>query len=209
MECVDVECEAISVIELLSASLEMVTPPPNSEITTLLINWSEGDSSALEKLMPLVYAELRLLARRHLRKEQGLTLQTSDLVHEAYLKLVNQRRVRWQTRTHFYAIASRLMRRVLVDRARSRNRIKRGDGAVKISLSETALMADNNSFDLLAFDEVLTKLAELDPRKARIVELRFFGGLSIEETAAFLKISEITVKRDWRMAKAWLHKSLS
>jgi len=181
----------------------------SAEVTTLLIQWGNGDPLALEKLMPIVYAELRILARRQLRKEHpGQTLETTDLVHEAYLKLVNQRRVRWQNRGHFYAIAACVMRRILVDRARTRKRAKRGGGAAQVSLSQAGL-APEPEFDFVAFDEALDKLTQIDERKSKIVELRFFGGLSVEETAEFLDISPVTVMRDWRMAKAWLHKALN
>jgi RNA polymerase sigma factor (TIGR02999 family) len=185
------------------------SPTTSSEVTELLIRWGTGDALALDKLMPLVYEELRTLARQHLRKEHpGQTLQTADLVHEAYLKLVNQRRVRWQNRAHFYAIAAQLMRRILVDRARMRKRTKRGGGAAQVSLGQETLMAPAPSFDFVAFDEALEELAKIDKRKARIVELRFFGGLSVSETAEFLDISGVTVMRDWKMAKAWLHQAL-
>jgi RNA polymerase sigma factor (TIGR02999 family) len=184
--------------------------PPTFEVTELLLDWSNGDQAALEKLIPLVYKELRRLAHQHLRNERaGHTLQTTDLVHEAYLKLVNQRRVRWQNRAHFFGISAQIMRRILVDQARSRNRIKRGGGLPLISLDKAMAVSPEPLFDLTAFDEALTQLAGVDPRKARIVELRFFGGLSVGETAGFLDISEVTVMRDWKMAKAWLHKALS
>jgi len=151
-----------------------------------------------------------VMARQHLRKEHpGQTLQTTDLVHEAYLKLVNQRRVHWQNRAHFYAIAAQLMRRILVDRARKRKRGKHGGGAARVSLSDGNLIAPDPLFDFVAFDEALSELSRLDERKAKIVELRFFGGLSVDETADFLNISAVTVMRDWRMAKAWLHKALN
>ena len=186
------------------------SPGPSAEVTTLLIDWNNGDPAALEKLMPIVYAELRELARARLKREPpGQTLQTTDLVHEAYLKLVNQRRVRWQNRGHFYAIASQLMRRILVDHARTKNRKKRGAGAFRESLSQANIAAPQSTFDFVAFDEALTRLCEMDQRKAKIVELRFFGGLSVEETATFLSVSAITVLRDWKMAKAWLHKNMS
>ena len=180
------------------------------EITSLLIEWSDGEPAALEKLMPLVYGELRAIARARLKRElPGQTLQTTDLVHEAYLKLVNQNRVRWQNRGHFYAIASQAMRRILVDRARARNRNKRGAGARHESLSGAQdATAAQSLFDFVVFDEALNRLADIDRRKAQIVELRFFGGLSVEETAEFLKVSPITVARDWKMAKAWLHKQI-
>jgi len=186
------------------------SPAPSAEVTTLLIEWNNGDPAALEKLMPIVYAELRELARARLKREPpGQTLQTTDLVHEAYLKLVNQRRVQWQNRGHFYAIASQLMRRILVDHARTKHRKKRGEGALRESLSKANIAVPQSNFDFVGFDEALTRLSEMDQRKAKIVELRFFGGLSVEETADFLKVSAITVMRDWKMAKAWLHKEMS
>jgi len=181
----------------------------SSDVTRLLIRWGDGDALALDELVPLVYEQLRTLAHQHLRRERpGQTLQTTDLVHEAYLKLVDQRRVRWQNRAHFYAIAAQMMRRILVDRARMRKRAKRGGGALPVSLSQPTLIAPEPSFDLVAFDEALEELAGLDQRKAKIVELRFFGGLSVDETAEFLDVSAVTVMRDWRTAKAWLHKAL-
>ena len=188
----------------------MAAPPTtSSEVTTLLIRWGNGDALALDKLLPLVYEELRVMARQHLRKEHpGQTLQTTDLVHEAYLKLVNQRRVHWQNRAHFYAIAAQLMRRILVDRARKRKRGKHGGGAARVSLSDGNLIAPDPLFDFVAFDEALSELSRLDERKAKIVELRFFGGLSVDETADFLNISAVTVMRDWRMAKAWLRRAV-
>lgn len=188
----------------------MTTPtPPSHEVTQLLLDWRGGNQAAFEKLMPLVYRELRRLAHRYLSKERkGRTLQTTDLVHEAYLKLVDQRRVQWRNRAHFYAIAAQLMRRILVDRARRRRRVKRGGGTPMISLHDASVASRQSTVDVLAIDEALKRLAQMDPRKAQIVELRFFGGLEVSETAAFLKISEITVMRDWRMAKAWLHKEL-
>lgn len=186
----------------------LATPTP--QVSQLLEDWSEGNQAALEQLMPLVYRELRRLAHRYLNKERaGHTLQTTDLVHEAYVRLVDQRRVQWQNRAHFFGVAAELMRRILVDRARHRKRAKRGGDAVMVSLDQAARVKNRSTVDLLALDEALTKLAELDQRKARIVELRFFGGLEVEETAAFLKISAITVMRDWKLAKAWLHRALS
>ena len=180
------------------------------EVTQLLLDWSEGNQAALDKLMPLIYQQLRRMAHQYLNKERkGHTLQTTDLVHEAYLRLVDQRRVHWQNRAHFYGIAAQLMRRVLVDCARRRRRIKRGGGAAMVSLGEVAAVSRQSVLDVIEIDEALNKLAKMDRRKAQIVELRFFGGLEVEETAAFLKISEITVMRDWKMAKAWLHKELS
>jgi RNA polymerase sigma factor (TIGR02999 family) len=187
-----------------------VPPNPTHEITQLLLDWSEGNQAALDKLLPLVYNKLRRLARRYLSKEcPGQTLQTTDLVHEAYLRLVDQRRVQWQNRAQFFGVAAQLMRRILVDRARRHKRIKRGAGAPIIPLDEAVVASDQSSFDVLALDEALNKLAEIDGRKARVVELRFFGGLEVEETAASLNISEVTVMRDWKMAKAWLHRELA
>jgi len=183
------------------------SPPSSQNVTQLLSAWSDGDQAALEALMPIVYRELQRLAHLHINKErQNHTFQTTELVHEAYLKLVNQR-VHWQNRAHFFGIASQLMRRILVDRARRRNRIKHGGGATLVSLAQARAKPDS-MVDVLELDDALTRLAQVDQRKARIVELRFFGGLEVEEAAALLNISEITVMRDWRMAKAWLHKEL-
>ena len=180
------------------------------EVTQLLLEWSNGDQQALERLLPLVYRELRKLAHQHLNRERpGHTLQTTDLVHEAYLKLVNQKGTQWQNRAQFFGIAAQLMRRILVDRARHNRRAKRGGGLAALSIDQETLAAPKSPVDLVALDEALTTLATADQRKAKIVELRFFGGLSVEETADFLKISPITVMRDWKMAKAWLHKTLS
>ncbi|HJZ80623.1 MAG TPA: sigma-70 family RNA polymerase sigma factor [Pyrinomonadaceae bacterium] len=181
----------------------------STEVSALLKQWHNGDQAAFEKLVPLVYAELRALARRHLRNERGSqTLETTDLVHEAYLKLVNQRRVQWQNREHFYAIAAQVMRRVLVDHARAKTRVKRGGGNRKIAISEATVTTPKPALDFVAFDEALDQLAEVDERKAKVVELRFFGGLSVDETARILDVSAVTVMRDWQMAKAWLHKAL-
>jgi RNA polymerase sigma factor (TIGR02999 family) len=180
------------------------------QVTQLLLDWGKGDQSALDKLMPLVYGELRKLARQYLNKERpGHTLQTTDLIHETYLKLVNQDRVQWQNRAHFFGVSAQLMRRILVDGARRRNRAKRGGGAPMLSLDEGALISRKSELDIVAFDEALTKLADLDRRKAQVIELRFFGGLSVEEAAEFLKVSEITVMRETRLAKAWLHRALT
>jgi RNA polymerase sigma factor (TIGR02999 family) len=174
------------------------------------LDWGKGDKSALDKLMPLVYGELRKLARRHLNRERpGQTLQTTDLIHETYLKLVDQRRVHWQNRAHFFGVSAQLMRRILVDRVRRKNRVKRGGGVPTLALQESVIATQNSPLDLVAFDEALTNLAEIDQRKAQVVELRFFGGLSVDETAEFLKVSNITILRDSRMAKAWLHRALS
>ena|SRR2546421_33442 len=186
-----------------------VSPTNSPEVTKLLVAWGNGDESALNKLMPVVYKELRRLAHQYLQKERaGHTLQTTDLVHEAYLRLVDQERVKWQNRAHFFGVAAQLMRRILVDQARRRGRLKRGGGSVMVSLDEGAVVSRRSDLDVIAVDEALTRLAEFDQRKARIVELRFFGGLSVDETADFIKTSSVTVMRDWKMAKAWLHREL-
>lgn len=179
------------------------------EVTQLLLDWGRGDQSALDKLMPLVYGELRKMARQYLNKERpGHTLQTTDLIHETYLKLVDQRRVKWQNKAHFFGVSAQLMRRILVDSARRRKRAKRGGGVLALSLDERVLVS-KPPLDIVAFDEALNRLAEIDGRKARVVELRFFGGLSVDETAEFLKVSSITIMRESKMAKAWLHRALS
>ena len=178
---------------------------PSKQVTQLLANWSSGDLEAREALMPLVYGELRRLAASYLRRERSdHTLQPTALVHEAYLKLVEQKNVRWQHRSHFFAITAQLMRRILVDHARGHLADKRGSGAPKISLTEAITMSNERPGALLALDESLTRLAALDAQQGSVVELRVFGGLTVEETAAVLGISQATVKRDWSMAKAWL-----
>jgi RNA polymerase sigma factor (TIGR02999 family) len=187
----------------------MATAGPN-ELTKLLLDWSDGDRTALEKLIPLVYDELRQLARRQLKRErQGHTLQTTALVNEVYLRLVDQRVVRWQNRAHFFAIAAQLMRRVLVDYARKRQYAKRGGGAQQVSLDETALISQERAADFVALDDALKELTAVDARQSMIVELRFFGGLSVEETAEAVGISPATVKREWSAAKAWLYHRMS
>ena len=187
-----------------------MTQPSPQDITRMLIDWSNGDSEALSKLMPVVYAELRRQAVRHLRRERaGHTLQPTDLIHEAYLRLVDQNNVRWQNRAHFYAVAAQSMRRILVDHARRRHRAKRGGSlAVVLPLNEELLMAEQSDVDLLALDEALTRLAAIDQRQSQIVELRFFSGLTIEETATVIGASRTTVKDDLNMAKAWLRREL-
>jgi RNA polymerase sigma factor (TIGR02999 family) len=178
-------------------------------MTQLLVAWSNGDEAALDELAPLVYDELRRMARRQMNRErEGHTLQTTALVNEAYLRLVDQRDVRWQNRAHFFAIAARMMRRILIDHARSLRYEKRGGGAHKVSLEEAAELSGARAAELVALDEALNALAELDARKSRVVELRFFGGLSVEETAEVLSVSPETVTRDWRRAKAWLHREM-
>jgi len=184
--------------------------PAAGDVTGLLLAWSRGDEAALEALIPIVHLELRRLARRQMRGERdGHTLQTTALVNELYLRLVDVSRVRWQDRAHFFAMAARLMRRVLVDHARARRYQKRGGNAVRVSLTETEPIAADRRADLVALDDALTALASFDERKGRVVELRFFGGLNVAETAEALAVSVETVARDWRLAKAWLHKELT
>jgi len=179
------------------------------EITLMLRQWGSGDREGSDKLMAAIYTELHRLAARRMRRESpGNTLQTTAVVHETYLRLIDQRQRDWKNRAHFFAIAAQLMRRVLIDHARNRRAAKRGDG-LKISLDQVELAGEKNNLDVLAVDEALQKLAAVDPQQARIVELRFFGGLSVEETAQAAKISPATVKRDWSMAKAWLHREIS
>jgi RNA polymerase sigma factor (TIGR02999 family) len=174
-------------------------------VTALLIDWSNGDKGALDRLMPLVYEELRHIARRHLRSEDpDSTLQSTAVVHEAYLRLVDQNRVQWQNRLHFFGVAAQLIRRILLDHARRRHAAKRGGGVTRLSLDEGLIAPRKMDLDLVALDEALNGLAELDPQQARIVELRFFAGLTLAETAEALGISTATVQRDWVTAKAWL-----
>jgi RNA polymerase sigma factor (TIGR02999 family) len=183
--------------------------PPSSEFTRLILAWSDGDQAALEKLLPLVEKELHRIASHYMRKENpGHTLQTTALVNEAYFRLIGQKNVRWQNRAHFFGISAQIMRRILLNYARDRHRDKRGGGAVQVSLSEVAVMSEAKSSELIALDEALEKLAAIDERKSRVVELRYFGGLSVEETAEVMKVSSITVIRHWNMAKAWLAREL-
>ena len=180
------------------------------EVTGLLLDWSNGNQAALDRLMPLVDRELNRLAHHYMRQETpGHTLQTTALVNEAYLRLVDQRHVHWKNRAHFFALSAQLMRRILVDHARKRRYAKRGGDAHKISFDEAMAVSRERGADLIALDDALEKLAAIDPRKSKVVELRFFGGLSVEETAAALSVSPLTVKRDWSMAKAWLYNSLN
>jgi RNA polymerase sigma-70 factor (ECF subfamily) len=174
-------------------------------VTQLLIDWSTGDKTALDRLMPLLYDELRRLARRHMARERrDHTLQTSALINEAYLRLVDQKYPKWQNRAHFFAAAAQVMRHILIDHARSYQYAKRGAGAQKIPIDEAAIFTAQRAAEFVALDEALEALAGLDPRRSQVVELRFFGGLSIEETAEVMKISAPTVQREWRAAKAWL-----
>jgi len=179
-------------------------------ITELLVGYGRGDKEALDKLMPIVYDELRRQAARYLRREQpGHTMQTTALIHEAYVRLVDQRNVQWQNRAHFFGIAAQMMRRILVDHARTKKRAKRGGSAVKVSLADATIPVKEQDLDVVALDEALNRLAEIDEQQSRVVELRFFSGLTVEETAEVMGISPATVKRDWSMAKAWLHRELS
>ena len=183
---------------------------PSQNITKLLVDWRNGDQEALDQLMPLVYEELRRMANHYMRNERkGHTLQTSALVNEAYLRLVDHENIDWQNRSHFFGLAAQAMRRILVDHARSRNYQKRGGNAERVSLDEAANFAEERATELIALDEALQELAKLDPRKSRIVEMRYFGGLTGEETAEALGISTATVARDWETAKAWLLRELS
>jgi len=183
--------------------------PAQKRITDLLVAWNDGRPEALEALLPLVYAELRSLASGYLRRERGdHTLQPTALVHEAYLRLVDQRRVKWRNRAHFYGIAARMMRRVLVDHARAKHAVRRGGGVEFVPLVDDQASASVPGVDVIALDEALERLAALDERQAQIVELRYFGGLSIEETAEALGISDATVAREWTAARAWLRAEL-
>ena len=187
-----------------------MTTPSTHEVTALLKAWSDGDEAALESLVPLIHAELHRIARRYMRKERpGHALQTTALVNEAYLRLIDWKNARWENRAHFFGVSAQLMRRILVDFARKRPRLKEPGDVREVELEEALVVSAERGSDLVALDEALTSLAELDSRKAQIVELRFFGGLSVEETAAFLKISQITVIREWNKAKAWLYRELN
>ena len=179
------------------------------DISRLLRAWSQGEQDALERLAPIVYDELRSLARRYMRRERpGHSLQTSALVNEAYLRLVDYKRMQWQDRAHFFAVSSQVMRRILVDHARRHN-LKRGAGVQHVSLEHAAVVGGDQDIDLVALDHALSELAKFDPRKMRVVEMRFFGGLSVEEAAEVLKVSTVTIKRDWRSARAWLYRELT
>ena len=184
--------------------------PASAEVTKLLLAWGAGDEKALQQLLPVVYAELHALARRYMAKEHpGHTLQASALVNEAYLKLVDNRRVQWQNRAQFFGVSAQLMRRILVDSARRRHYLKRGGGSLEVTLDEELAISGRKSKDVIAIDDALKALETVDARKARVVEMRFFAGLSVEETAQALHVSEETVLRDWKLAKAWLFKELN
>jgi RNA polymerase sigma factor (TIGR02999 family) len=179
------------------------------DVTKLLRAWSEGDQGALERLTPIVYDELHRLARRYMKRERpGHSLQTTALVNEAYMRLADYRRMQWQDRAHFFAASAQVMRRILVEYARRHN-LKRGGGVQHVSLEEAAMLGGDEGADLVALDDAMHMLARIDPRKVQVVEMRFFGGLTVEETAEVLKISPKTVKRDWRVAKAWLYRELT
>jgi|SRR5688572_5167472 len=189
---------------------DMPAPTSQDEITRLLVRATDGERDAFDELLPVVYDELRLMAERYLRRERpDHTLQTTALVHEVYIKLVDQRRAKWQNRAHFFAVAAQAMRRILVNHAKSVNRIKRGGSRSRIPLDDGVAIAPEQDIDLVALDEAMERLAAMDPRKSRLVELRFFGGMTNEETAEVLGIAPATVKRDWSFAKAWLLRELT
>ncbi len=183
--------------------------PPGGEVTKFLRAWSDGDRAALDSMIPIVYDELHRLARRYMKGERaGNSLQTTALVNEAYMRLVDYKNMQWQNRAHFFAVSAQLMRRILVDHARRHN-LKRGGGVQHVSLDDTAIVGGERAADLVALDDALNLLGTLDPRKVQVVEMRFFGGLSVEETAEILKVSAVTVMRDWNTAKAWLYRQLA
>ena len=189
--------------------MKQAVEPAVGEISMLLRAWSDGDQSALERLTPIVYHELHRLARRYMKRERpGHSLQTSALVNEAYMRLVDYKRMQWQNRAHFFAVSAQVMRRILVEHARRHN-VKRGGGVQHISLDQAAVVGGGEDVDLVALDDAMLTLARIDPRKVQVVEMRFFGGLSVEETAEVLKVSTVTVKRDWRAASAWLYRELT
>ncbi len=181
----------------------------NDEITKLLRQWSQGDEAALEKLTPLVYGELRQIAKFHMKRQKpGHTLQATALVHEAFMRLVNLQHITWQDRAHFFAVAAQSMRHILIDHARRHKSAKRAGHEITLSLDEVAVFAQEQASELLALDDALKSLAEIDPQKTQIVELRFFGGLTVEETAAVTRLPVPTIHREWRLAKAWLYREL-
>lgn len=188
----------------------MTQPPRQHEITELLAEWRDGNQSALDELYPLVYNELHRLARRYMSRERkGHTLQTTALINEAYVRLVDQKNVQWANRSHFFAISAQIMRRILIDHARRHAYAKRGGGARQVSLEEAATVTPELGRELIRLDEALKSLAEMDPRRSQVVELRYFGGLNNEEIAGVLNVSENTVTRDWNMARAWLYQQLT
>jgi RNA polymerase sigma factor (TIGR02999 family) len=182
----------------------------SQNITELLVGYGRGDKEALDQLMPIVYEELRRQAARYLRREQaGHTLQTTALIHEAYVRLVDQRNVQWQNRAHFFGVAAQMMRRILVDHARTKKRVKRGGSDIRVSLAGANVAVKGQDLDVVALDEALNHLAQIDEQQSRVVELRYFSGLTVEETAEVMGISKATVKRDWSVARAWLYRELS
>jgi RNA polymerase sigma factor (TIGR02999 family) len=196
------------ILDNLERQRSLSTAP--QAVTQLLVDWGNGDRSALEKLTPLVYQELKQLATRYLRRERREhTLQSTALVHEAWLRLIDQKQVHWQNRAQFFGIAAEMIRRILIDHARNRQAAKRGDGALKLTLDDALAAPDSRDLDLVALDDALQDLAKFDPQQSRLVELRFFAGLSIEESAEVLGVSPATVKREWAAAKAWLYRELS
>jgi len=193
----------------MPAQKDDVVTPSSGEVSKLLRAWTDGDRGALDRLTPIVYDELHRLAQRYMKRERpGHSLQTTALVNEAYMRLVDYKRMRWQNRAHFFAVSAQLMRRILVEHARRHN-LKRGGGVQHVSLEEAAVVGGDEDVDLLALDDAMNGLARIDPRKVQVVEMRFFGGLSVEETAEVLKVSTVTVKRDWRAARAWLYRELT
>jgi len=183
--------------------------PSTHEVTSLLQAWGRGDDNALQQLVPLVYEQLRLAARRYMARERpGHTLETTALIHETYLRLVDVRQVKWQNRTHFLAMCAQLMRRILIEFARSRGYRKRGGGAVRVDFDRALLVGKRPDFNLVALDDALNRLAQVDERKSKVVELRFFGGLEVKETAEVMNVSVDTVMRDWKLAKVWLLREL-
>jgi RNA polymerase sigma-70 factor (ECF subfamily) len=195
--------------DIINESAMRPDPQITGDISILLHAWSEGDQEALGKLTPIVYAELRRLASRYMRGERpGHSLQATALVNEAYMRLVDYKRMQWQNRAHFFAVSAQLMRRILVEHARRHN-LKRGGGVQHVALEESVVVGSDQEVDLVALDDAMIELSRLDPRKVQVVEMRFFGGLSVEETAEVLKVSTITVKRDWRAARTWLYRQLN
>src|SRR5271154_542351 len=189
--------------------MDRAQQPAGDDVSALLRAWSGGDTGALERLTPIVYDELRRLARRYMKRERpGHSLQTTALVNEAYVRLVDYKRMEWQSRAHFFAASAQVMRRILVEHARRHN-LKRGGGVPHLSLDAAAVVGGNRSADLVALDDAMSALARLDSRKVQVVEMRFFGGLSVEETAEVLKVSPVTVMRDWNTAKGWLYRELT
>jgi len=187
----------------------MTTLSPH-EVTELLVEWQRGDAAALDRLTPLVYDEIRRMAHRYLTRERnGHTLQTTELVNEAYMRLLGAQSIDWQNRAHFFGVTAQVMRRILIDHARRRHYAKHGGDARHVSLENAAVMTSERASELIVLDEALTELARIDPRKSRVVELRYFGGLSLEEIAEVLQVSLMTVRRDWRTAKAWLYKAVT